>query len=143
KTRTMDIGAKRIGNFVSDDPGHQVVVYFTDVTTANMTEARLKEARKAVLDELARVAAFPDGSPELAEFNKRLQGRVTDLHRQLSKFVNSPPGFGARGTGADWMNQLLNLERTTAFRKSVTFKPQLAALQSALDPRHNYWLAVL
>jgi Zn-dependent M16 (insulinase) family peptidase len=143
KTRTIDIGAKRVSNVVSDDPGSGVLVYFTDVTAPNMTEPRLIEARQAVVDEIARVAALPDGSPELAQFNKRLEGRVTDLHRQLSKFVNSPPGFGFRNTGSDWMNQLRHLERTADFRKSVTLKPQIAELQRLVHGKQNYWRGAL
>jgi Zn-dependent M16 (insulinase) family peptidase len=139
KTRTLDVGAKNVGNRVSDELGHPVFVYLTDVTAPNLTNERLAAIRKAVVDELARVAAFKDGSPELAEFNKRIDGRVTELHRDLSKFVNSPPGFGFRNTGSAWMDQLVSLEKVPGFRKSLTLKPQLASVRTLLPSGKNIW----
>lgn len=139
KTRTLDAGAKNVGNRVSDELGHPVFVYLTDVTAPNLTNERLAAIRKAVVDELARVAAFKDGSPELAEFNKRIDGRVTELHRDLSKFVNSPPGFGFRNTGSAWMDQLVSLEKVPGFRKSLTLKPQLASVRALLASGKSVW----
>ncbi len=139
KTRTLDVGAKNVGNRVSSELGHPVFVYFTDVTAPNLTNERLAAIRKAVVDELARVAAFKDGSPELAEFNKRIDGRVTEMHRDLSKFVNSPPGFGFRNTGSAWMDQLVSLEKVPGFRKSLTLKPQLASVRALLASGKNVW----
>lgn len=139
KTRTLDTGAKTVGNNVSSDLGHPVFVFLTDVTAPNLTRERLADIRRAMVDEIARVAAFKDGSPELAEFNKRIEGRVTELHRDLSKFVNSPPGFGFRSTGAGWMGQLVSLEKVAGFKKSLTLKPQLAHIRELLASKKNFW----
>jgi len=127
KTRTIDVGAKGVGNGVSSDLGHPVYVLITDVTGPNLTKERLADVRKGVVAEIARVAAFKDGSPELAEFNKRIEGRVIEQQRDLSKFVNSPPGFGFRNTGSAWMGHLHELERIEGFRKSLTMKPRIVS----------------
>jgi Zn-dependent M16 (insulinase) family peptidase len=139
KTRTIDIGAKGVGNQVNAAQGHPISIFFTDVTAPNLTKERLVEVRKAVVDEIARVAAFPDGSPELKDFNDRVAGRITELHRDLSKFVNSPPGFGFRNGTSAWLDQLTALEKTGEFRRSVTMKPQLEHVRTLLASGKNFW----
>jgi hypothetical protein len=88
---------------------------------------------------MKRVASFPDGSPELKEFNERMRSRVIQNRRALSKFVNSPPGFGFRNTDSSWMTHLEDLNRTQGFRKSVTLKPELAAIEQLLSSDKNAW----
>jgi Zn-dependent M16 (insulinase) family peptidase len=139
KTRTIDIGAKGVGNQVSSAQGYPVSIFFTDVTAPNLTKERLAGVRKGVVEEIDRIAALPDHSPELLEFNKRVEGRITELHRDLSKFVNSPPGFGFRNGSSAWMDQLLTLEKTGGFRKSLTMKPQLAHIREHLASGENFW----
>ena len=63
-----------------------------------MNDADMSALRAKVLDEFARIAAYPDGSPDLAQFNQRLKSRILQTRRGLSKLVNSPPGFGFRGS---------------------------------------------
>jgi Zn-dependent M16 (insulinase) family peptidase len=138
-TRTMDIGAKSVGNGVGEAQGQPVYIYFGDVAATNLSKEKLGDVRTAVMADLRRVASFADDSPELKEFNERIAARVAETHRDLSKFVNSPPGFGFRNTGSDWMDQLLELERTSGFRKSVTMKPQLAFVSSVAASKKNLW----
>ncbi|HEV2859590.1 MAG TPA: hypothetical protein VGX48_01130 [Pyrinomonadaceae bacterium] len=145
KTRTMETGAKGVSAFIDDElvVGNPVFVNLTDVTPSNMTPEKIGEMRRKILDELKRIASLPDGSPELAEFNTRLKNRVTQNRRALSKFVNSPPGFGFRSSDAGWMSHLIDLNRTPGFRKSVTLKPELAAVDKLLDSKENVWRSYL
>lgn len=92
-----------------------------------------------MLDEITRVASFKDGSQELAEFNERLKNRVTETRRQLSKFINSPPGFGFRNTGSGWMDQLDRINKTSGFRKSVTMKTEMAFIDTLTSSTQNMW----
>src|SRR5204863_9822983 len=96
-----------------------------------------------VLNEFSRVASLPDGSPSLEEFNARLRSRVIAMRRRLSKFVNSPPGFGFRGADSDWMEHLDMLNKAGGFRKSVTMKPVLDAIERTLAENRNVWAAYL
>jgi len=141
KTRVMDTGAKGVFGFLDDElvVGNPVFIGLTDVVPANMTEQKIAEVRTRVLDELRRIASFKDGSPELAEFNQRLKNRVIQSRRSLSKFVNSPPNFGFRSSDAGWMSHLIDLNRTRGFRKSVTLKPELAAIENFLNSKENVW----
>jgi Zn-dependent M16 (insulinase) family peptidase len=132
-------GAKGVGGFVDADPGNAVYVMFRDVPPARMNDQDLTGLRAKTLDEFARIAAYQDGSPELAEFNARLKGRILAQRRDLSKFVNSPPGFGFRDTGAGWMEHLLQLNKEPGFRKSLTEKADLAAIETMIASDRNIW----
>ncbi|MFN2510492.1 MAG: hypothetical protein ABR568_03490 [Pyrinomonadaceae bacterium] len=141
KSRVMETGAKGVFGFLDDElvVGNPVYMGLTDVIPASMTEQKIAEMRQKILDEMRRIASFKDGSPELAEFNERLKNRIIQNRRALSKFVNSPPGFGFRSSDAGWMSHLIDLNRTSGFRKSVTMKPELAAIEKLLSSKENVW----
>ncbi|HEY0321565.1 MAG TPA: insulinase family protein [Pyrinomonadaceae bacterium] len=139
KTREIETGAKGVFGYVDSEQGHSVIIGLTDVAAQNMNEAKIKEIRGKVADEFTRISSWKDGSPELAEFNARLQSRIIETQRALSKFVNSPPGFGFRNTGSEWMMHLYQLSQTNDFRKSVTMKPELEFVQKLLAGNTNFW----
>src|SRR5207237_9553960 len=84
---------------------------------------------------------FKDDSAELKEFNERFKSSLVDYRRNLSKFVNTPPGFGFRSgsNGYGWMYQTKYLNETKDFRKSVTLKPEIAAVETMLSSGKNFW----
>jgi len=143
KTRKLDLGAEGVFGYLSQDQGYPVMIGFNEVAAANLNEAKAKQIRAMVTAELARIAALPDGSPELAEFNALVRGRLVDQKRQLSKLVNSPPGFGARNGGSTWMEQLYHLNREPGFRRSVTQKPDIEAIGQMLSDNRNIWRGLL
>ena len=139
KTREIETGAKSVFSSISDDLGQPIYIGLNDVAPAHMTEQKIALIREKVLEELMRVAAWKDGSPELAEFNARLKNRVIQTRRALSKFVNSPPGFGFRGTSAAWVSHIYRLGKSNEFRKSVTMKPELDYVEKLLASNQNFW----
>jgi Zn-dependent M16 (insulinase) family peptidase len=141
KTKVMETGAKGVFAFLDDEmvEGNPVYVGLTDVAPANMTDEKIAAIRQKITDEMKRIASLSDGSPELREFNERLKSRVIQGRRTLSKFVNSPPGFGFRNTDSGWMTHLIDLNRTPGFRKSVTLKPELASVEQLLSSDKNAW----
>jgi Zn-dependent M16 (insulinase) family peptidase len=143
KTRKMDLGAESVSSYLSQDEGYPVMIEFDAVAAANLTEAKVKEIRAILTAELARIAALPDSSPELAEFNALVRGRLVEQKRQLSKLVNSPPGFGARSGSSAWMEQLYHLNREPGFRRSVTQKPDIEVIGQMLDQGKNIWRDLL
>jgi len=143
KTRVMDIGARSVFNDYEEQPGQPVAIALTDVTVANLTPEKLAEIRGKVMAELDRIAALPDGSAELKQFNERLGNRLLERERDLAKFVNTPPRFGARNTFSTWMDHLMQLGRTDAFRKSVTMKPETEYVRKQLSPEKNVWRDLL
>jgi len=141
KSKVMETGAQGVFGFLDDEMvvGNPVYMGLTDVVPASMTQQKIADVRQKILDELRRIASFKDGSPELAEFNERLKNRIIQNRRALSKFVNSPPGFGFRSSDAGWMSHLTDLNRTRGFRKSVTLKSELAAIEKLLSNKENVW----
>ncbi|HVF66495.1 MAG TPA: hypothetical protein VM914_02445 [Pyrinomonadaceae bacterium] len=141
KTRVMETGAKGVFAFLDDEmvAGNPVYVGLSDVAPSNMTDEKLAAIRQKIMDEMKRVASFADGSAELKEFDERVKSRVIQTRRGLSKFVNSPPGFGFRNTDSGWMTHLQDLNRTPGFRKSVTLKSELAAVDELLASDKNAW----
>src|SRR6185295_20038167 len=118
-----------------------VCIGLSDVPATNLNPEKAALIRQKMVEEFARVAAFKDGSPELKEFNDRFRNSLTAYRRALSKFVNTPPGFGFRngGNGYGWLWQTRYLNQENDFRKSVTLKPQIALAESLLASGKNFW----
>ena len=141
KTREIDLGAQGVFAGADDFPGNPVLIGLSDVAATNLTEEKAALVREKIMQEFARVAAFPDNSAELREFNDRFKNALVDYRRFLSKFVNTPPGFGFRSgsNGYGWLWQTTYLNETKDFRKSVTLKPEVAEVEKMLASGKNFW----
>jgi Zn-dependent M16 (insulinase) family peptidase len=139
RTREIEFGASGVNAYVDPNQGHPVYIMFQDAPVSKMNDKDLADVRARVTAELARIAAWKDGSPELAEFNARLKSRVIEQRRNLAKFINSPPRFGFRGTGPEWMMHLYRLNQEPGFRKSVTDRPELDQIENVLAGGRNIW----
>lgn len=141
KTRELETGAKGMYSYLDDSPGAPVFIGLSDVPATNLNADKAALIRQKIMDEFARVAAFNDGSPELKEFNDRFRNALTAYRRNLSKFVNTPPGFGFRNgsNGYGWLMQTRFLNQEGDFRKSVTMKPQVEQVETLLASGKNFW----
>jgi hypothetical protein len=138
-TREADFGLRGVSATVDRDQGNPVMVKLLGVPVARINDRDLGELRAKVVDEFTRIAAYADGSPELAQFNRRLKGRIVEKRRALAKMVNSPPLFGVRSTGPIWLDTLYDLDREPGFRKTITMKDDLAAIETMVAGSHNVW----
>ena len=141
KTREIDLGAQGVYAYMDDSPGNPISIGLSDVSAANLTEEKAALVRQKIMEELARVAAFKDNSAELKEFNERYKNALVDYRRSLSKFVNTPPGFGFRSgsNGYGWLWQTTYLNETKDFHKSVTLKPEFAEVEEMISGGKNIW----
>jgi hypothetical protein len=139
KTRTIDLGASGVSGFASQDQGQPVAVWISGVAPDKLDRATLERVRGVVVGELQRLAGLADGDPELVAFGRSVQSRVTDLRRRLAKLLDSPPGFGFRNTGSEWINQLRLLERASGFRKSLTLRSELENIDALVAGKANPW----
>lgn len=139
KSRTMDLGASGVWSYLSSDQGQPVYVGLSGVKSDKLDDKTIADVRSLVMAELERIAKLPDGDPDLVAFNERVKSRVIDLRRQYAKFLDTPPGFGIRGTGEGWNNHLLNLSREPGFKKSLTLRPALANVEAILAAKGNPW----
>ena len=139
KTRVVDLGASGLSTMVSTDEGQPVYLGVNGVKRDKLDAKDLGDVRARVLAELARIAALPAGSPELAQLASRVRSRAVDLRRRLAKFLDTPPGFGTRGTGQGWMDQLDQLNRGPGFKKSLVMADALGAIDTLLAAGGNPW----
>lgn len=139
KTRVMDLGASGVSAMQSDDHGHPVFLSIEGVRADKLDPQTLAKVRAEVMSELGRISKLPDGDPELAAIRTRVEARAIDLKRQLAKFLDSPPGFGIRGTSSAWMNHMDRLAKVGGVRKSLTLRPELATIDKLLAAGGNPW----
>lgn len=139
KTREIDLGAQGVFAWLSTDKGFPIFIGVDELPTTHMNEGKIKEIRGKIIDEIKRIASWKDGSKELAEFNARMKNRIIGERRSLAKSVNTPPGFGFRGTGSGWLDQLTFLEKSPGFRKSLLMKNELGAIEAELNSGKNVW----
>lgn len=141
KTRVLDTGAKGLFNNIPDEPMTPTMIALTSVPAENLTVEKATAIRQSIGDEVRRIAAFKDGSPELKEFNDRFRNAIADYKRSLSKRISAPPGFGFRNgdNGNTWLWHLRNLNSEPGFKRSVTLKPQFAEIDALLASGKNFW----
>ncbi|MBC8145509.1 MAG: hypothetical protein H7X80_07975, partial [bacterium] len=139
RTRSIDVGAKSVFAWVDNDLGNPINIGLSDVDPAHMTTEGLAKIRGEVQSELKRISTLLDESPELIEINGRVLSRIAETRRSLSKFVNSPPRFGFRSSGSEWMEHLRGLEDVGGFAKSVTQREQLARVEAMIVGNNNIW----
>ncbi|MBA2539825.1 MAG: insulinase family protein, partial [Deltaproteobacteria bacterium] len=139
KTRVLDLGANSVWAYNTDDQGHPVFIGVTGAKPDKLDDKTLGEVRALMLAELSRIAQLPDGAADLTAFNAKVSSRVVDLQRRLNKFLDSPPGFGSRGTSSGWMDHLQSLSKTGGFKKSLTLRPALVKVRETLVGKTNPW----
>jgi Zn-dependent M16 (insulinase) family peptidase len=139
KTRRMDIGARSISMSGDNEGFFQVTAYVPDLGTAMVSEEKLAEIRGLILEELERIAAWEDGSAELAEFSGRLEAAMLRTRRQLDKLTSSPPGFGARMGSSVWPSLLRELAEYEGFQKKLTLDEQCDFVEAAIHSGTNVW----
>lgn len=148
KTRELDTGASSVWSYTTTDQGQPVylglsgvstVLRSTDGTTKKVvTDTKaVEQVRALIMAEMSRIAKLPDGDRELVDFVDKVKSRVIDMRRRYSKFLDTPPGFGIRGTSAGWNDHLVELSHTKGFKKSLTLRPALAAIDTILAGKGN------
>jgi hypothetical protein len=138
-TRTLDLGATEVWTWTRDGSGQPSYIGVEHVASAHADEASMNALRDLVHTELERVAALPDGSPELAAFNERVRVRVAERRRDYDKSLDTPPGFGSRGTGEHWVETLDDLTRSGTFVRSLTYKEPVAYALALASSTRNEW----
>jgi Zn-dependent M16 (insulinase) family peptidase len=139
QTRIMNLGANAVFEWVSSDQGHPIHVVFNNVRQEVCNEAVIDTVRKEILAELERIIELPDNSPELLAFNERAKNRVIERRRDLNNFLNTPPGFGYRGTSGRWLDHLKHLQRQEGFAKKLTLDNELENAETLLSTGRNFW----
>ncbi len=139
KSRKMDCGSTGLTGWVSSDLGYPAYLALENVRRDLLNERGIDSLRTFILSELQTVAAFGADSKELKEFNQTARGRMEERKRNLRVFLNTPPRFGFRGTGSQWMNQTARSSRQTSFERSLVFDDEFRFVDSLLNLPGNVW----
>jgi Zn-dependent M16 (insulinase) family peptidase len=139
RSRVIDLGASGVNALVDREQGNPVLVFVGGVHPDKLDPATIAKTRSEIVAELARIAKLPDGDRELVALNKRVLSRIVDSRRQYAKLLDTPPGFGFRDTGSQWIQHMHALEKAPGFKKSLTFKPQLDAIEKLVTGGKNPW----
>jgi len=139
ETRIMDIGANSVFSWFDTYPGHSIYIGLNNVKTSYLNEEMIDSIRTLILDEFRAVYDFEDGSDMLLEFNERAKNKVIQRRRNIRKFLNTPPGFGYRGTGARWYYHLKHLQNIEGFEKNLAFVEELENAEKLLTKGNNFW----
>jgi Zn-dependent M16 (insulinase) family peptidase len=139
QTRMINIGANAVFEWVGSEEGHPIYIGFSNIKQEADNEAVIDTVRHIIMAELEKISGYGDGSPELAAFNERARNRILERRRDLRNFLNTPPGFGYRGTGSRWMDHLKHLQKTTGFRKRLTLEAETTYALRKLDTNKNFW----
>ena len=139
KTRKLDVGATSVWADVAREPGQVVMLGLSNVRATSTDEASVRRVRDLIASELARVAALPDGSKELAELGGRVRSRVIEARRALDKMLDTPPEFGLRGTYDAWLGLLTDVQDDPTFDRSLARKTALARAESVAGETVNPW----
>jgi len=139
KTREVDLGATGVWAYREDRRGDPVLVGLDSVRATALDEATVGQVRAIVRDELDRLAGYAADDPNLVAFDDLLRSELAVRRRGVRKMVNTPPRFGARGTGTAWLDLLDDLARDAGFRRSLTYRPDFDAIEAVLDGEGNPW----
>ena len=140
ETRIMDLGANSVFSWFDTYPGHSVYIGFNNVKTSCLNSEMIDSIRTLIVEELLTVYNFKDDSDELLEFNGRAKNKVIQRRRNLRKFLNTPPRFGFRGTGARWYYHLKHLQKIDGFEKNLALIEELENAEKTLSKGVNIWV---
>jgi Zn-dependent M16 (insulinase) family peptidase len=140
QTRKVDFGGNYIYSGLNSDLGNSIYFGFIGIDNKYINDMMVDSIRNLVTSEIRHVHDLGDGSPELAEFNKRVRSRWVESKKQMDHYLNSPPMFGFRsGPGEGWLWLLDDLEQENGFRKSLVMKNRFAYAESLLALDNNFW----
>ncbi len=146
KTRVIETGAASVSGYINSDPGNSLGFIFTGIARNKINQTMIDSLRLIVSTELQRLSSYPDGSPELIEFNKDVLSRIQQFRKGIRYYLNSPPGFGERGGGgaSNWYYYLSQLEKSSnSFSKSLAMKSDIDALEAKVKSGKNIWRSLI
>lgn len=139
ESRVIETGATGVYAYRSNEPGNPVLVGLQNITRESAEPVMMDSIRNLIIREIYKVANYPDGSLELQEFNERVQGRILETKKQLADFLNSPPRFGYRSIGSNWMEHLTDLHHEGGFKRSLVMKSRLDKAENIASASENLW----
>lgn len=141
KTKLPNMDAQDV-SYAVDNFGeaiHPVIISITGIKPEYLTKEKAELTRTRILEQLKIIAAYPDHSPELMNFNKRVENSLVSTVRYYNYMLNNPPRFGYRNTGDAWYDLFFQLSQTSDFKKSLVFTSQIDSIKKRMAGGANIW----
>ena len=142
KTRKFDSGATRVWGFLDDPPTSFPCVIISGLPVSSIDQEALSKLRSAVVDRVRWMTELKPGSAELEEIAEKAGSLILSRRRGMLKFMDDPPHFGERGSGAGWHRLLDHLNQDPDFKKSVSLKGVYDRLLHEVNSGKNPWSAI-
>ncbi len=139
KTRRIDCGTTGLNGWVASDLGQPIYLAMGNVNRDWLNEKSIDSLRRFVLNELRTISEWKPGSVELEKFNAGIRSRIDERKRNLRVFLNTPPRFGFRGTGSEWMARVFRASKHDGFERSLVFGSEFNFVDSLLGSGKNFW----
>jgi hypothetical protein len=144
ETVEIDLGTTSVGAGFLDWPGLPVYVTLSGAASARLDAASIERARARVVEELRALAEAAPDDPRVVDFQRRMRSQLVASQRRLRDQIDSPPGFGIRGTYATWIEHLEALEQAAhdaggTFRRPLTLRDAADSVAALLDAPGNPW----
>lgn len=141
KTREIDSGATSLASsvFLENSPNFPAVfVQVSGIPGNQITIERVEQLRRLLLDKIAQIAKYTDGSTSLAAFNQMIIADVEQNRRYEGVWVKDAPLFGLY-YGTAWKEQLNYLEMDHSFIRSLTEESTWSEVERRLKSGTNVW----
>ncbi len=139
ESRQVNFGATGVFGWRSSYPGNPVSLGFSNVDPDLTSLVMMDSIRNIVHTELERIIQLAPGSPELIDFNQRVNAGITQSIRTIQNFLNSPPRFGYRNSGSGWMNTFHQLHQRGGFHRSMVSMEEFDGIRKIADNTENRW----
>ena len=143
ENRQLDIGGTYIFTWFESTPGTPIYIGISNVDPDAADLQTMGQVQNIIIKEIAEIASYPNGSPELTEFNQQAADYLSQRQRDYRAFLDSPPRFGYRHTSSGWMRMLSELHRQGGFERSLVFGELVEKTKQSLEQSDNIWTHLL
>ncbi|MFC1522928.1 hypothetical protein ACFL6Y_11025, partial [Elusimicrobiota bacterium] len=141
-SRKIDSGATGVDAGVYDMPMAAPVVELSGLPVSSVNPEMLGSLRSMMIDRIKWIAQLKDNSDELAQVAKKARSLIESKKRDMLKFIDTPPPFGQRSSGARWHRHLDHLNKNSGFKRSLDLNDIYEGLLAEIDSGKNPWASI-
>jgi hypothetical protein len=142
ETRASNLGATGVDGYLLPEgqpwfPAPSVEI--SGIQGNKITQQSLEEIRSLVLNAIRIISKYPDGSSDLANFNRTVLSAIVSLRRSKSVWTKSPPGFQENPPRTEWKQFFERLDMDKRFAQSLSEDQLWESIQQELASGKNVW----
>jgi predicted Zn-dependent peptidase len=139
QTRTVSVPISDATAWQIEDDGQPIGIALEGIPGGSATDELAAELTAVVVAELNGIAAWTPESPKLIAFEERMRTAALATARSQRTWLQEPPGFGQRGTGASWFDHLDAMAKRPGFDHRLDADEDLDAALALLEQPGVGW----